>query len=273
MNGKPANINTPLEPNSEITIEESTAGESATYRVNQLEEYTSATVSFEVNGRYITCPKFVEVNGSLEPGDYEIKEGDVIETRSFYTVGQVAEFMDVEVDPDREIYVNNREADMDTLVYENFSIEWTTLDDPFATASEPENITETASDVIEDATDDTTDDTADDATDDTEEGATGDTTEDATDNVTDDTVAAPPKKSVSSIDNPNAIACMVTVNGESVTLFGKEHYIFVDIFDWYSFDLNAGEGRAIITRLNGRDAQYTEELHDGDTIELYWKEK
>jgi cell division ATPase FtsA len=273
MNGKPANINTPLEPNSEITIEESTAGESATYRVNQLEEYTSATVSFEVNGRYITCPKFVEVNGSLEPGDYEIKEGDVIETRSFYTVGQVAEFMDVEVDPDREIYVNNREADMDTLVYENFSIEWTTLDDPFATASEPENITETASDVIEDATDDTTDDTADDATDDTEEGATGDTTEDATDNVTEDTVAAPPKKTVSSIDNPNAIACMVTVNGESVTLYGKEHYIFVDIFDWFTFDLNAGEGRAIITRLNGRDAQYTEELHDGDTIELYWKEK
>jgi cell division ATPase FtsA len=273
MNGKPANINTPLEPNSEITIEESTAGESATYRVNQLEEYTSATVSFEVNGRYITCPKFVEVNGSLEPGDYEIKEGDVIETRSFYTVGQVAEFMDVEVDPDREIYVNNREADMDTLVYENFSIEWTTLDDPFATASEPENITETASDAIEDATDDTTDDTADDTTDDTEEGATGDTTEDATDNVTEDTVAAPPKKTVSSIDNPNAIACMVTVNGESVTLYGKEHYIFVDIFDWFTFDLNAGEGRAIITRLNGRDAQYTEELHDGDTIELYWKEK
>jgi hypothetical protein len=66
---------------------------------------------------------------------------------------------------------------------------------------------------------------------------------------------------------------MVTVNGESVTLYGKEHYIFVDIFDWFSFDLNAGEGRAIITRLNGRDAQYTEELHDGDTIELYWKEK
>lgn len=45
---------------------------------------------------------------SLEPGSYEIQEGDVIETRSFYTVGQLAEFMDVEIDPDREILVNNR---------------------------------------------------------------------------------------------------------------------------------------------------------------------
>jgi hypothetical protein len=277
MNGKPANINTPLEANSEITIEESTAGESATYRVNQLEEYTSATVSFEVNGRYITCPKFVEVNGSLEPGDYEIKEGDVIETRSFYTVGQVAEFMDVEVDPDREIYVNNREADMDTLVYENFSIEWTTLDDPFATTSEPETADDTTTDTTgdvttDDVTDDTTDDITDNVTDDTAGDTTGDVA-DASEPAANDTTTVSQRKTVSSIDNPNAIACMVTVNGESVTLYGKEHYIFVDIFDWFSFDLNAGEGRAIITRLNGRDAQYTEELHDGDTIELYWKEK
>jgi cell division protein FtsA len=275
MNGKPANINTPLEPNSEITIEESTAGESATYRVNQLEEYTSATVSFEVNGHYITCPKFVEVNGSLEPGDYEIKEGDVIETRSFYTVGQVAEFMDVEVDTDREIYVNNREADMDTLVYENFTIEWTTFDDPFATDSEPETADDTPADTADDTTDDTTDNVTDDITDNAIDDTTGSSTDgaDASEPEETDEAAAPPKKTVSSIDNPNAIACMVTVNGESVTLYGKEHYIFVDIFDWFSFDLNAGEGRAIITRLNGRDAQYTEELHDGDTIELYWKEK
>ena len=123
LNGSPANINTPLEPNSEITIEPSTMGEAASYRISQLDEYTSATMTFEVNGQMITCPKFVEVNGSLEPGSYEIKEGDVIETRNFYTVGQVAEFMDIHVDPEHVIMVNNREADFDTLVYENFSIE------------------------------------------------------------------------------------------------------------------------------------------------------
>ncbi len=69
----------------------------------------------------------MEVNGSLEPGSYEIQEGDVIETRSFYTVGQLAEFMDVEIDPDCEILVNNRPATLESLIYENFSIDWTVL--------------------------------------------------------------------------------------------------------------------------------------------------
>ena len=91
------------------------------YRIEQLEEYNTATVSFFVNGRHITCPKFVEVNGSLEPGSYEIQEGDAIETRSFYTVSQVAEFMDVKVDLSHQIMLNNREATMDSLVYGNFN--------------------------------------------------------------------------------------------------------------------------------------------------------
>ena len=127
INGKTANINTPLEPNCDIMIEPSTAGADAVYTVADLDEFHNETVGFVVNGKMITCPKFVQVNGNLETGFYEIQEGDVIETRNFYTVRQVAEFMDVEVDADHDILVNNREADFDTLVYENFSIEWTVL--------------------------------------------------------------------------------------------------------------------------------------------------
>ena len=127
MNGQPAHINTPLEPNCEITIEPSTTGEAAVYTVGQLEEYGRMSMTLIVNNQPVTCPKFVEVNGSLEPASYEIKEGDVIETRNYYTVSQVIEFMDVEIDEDREILVNNKPADMDTLVYDNFSIEWTVL--------------------------------------------------------------------------------------------------------------------------------------------------
>ena len=66
--------------------------------------------------------------------------------------------------------------------------------------------------------------------------------------------------------------CIVTVNGETVELMGKESYIFVDIFDRITFDLNASRGRAIATMVNGMDAEFSQELHDGDRIELYWKE-
>lgn len=127
LNGRPANINTPLEPNCEIYVEPSTMGGPAALKLEQLEEYTASDVTFIVNNKIVRCPKFLEVNGSLEPPFYEIREGDKIETRSFYTVGQLVEFMDVELDEDREIFVNNRLADLDTLIYENFSIEWTVL--------------------------------------------------------------------------------------------------------------------------------------------------
>lgn len=237
LNGRPANINTPLIPNCEVTIEPSTAGADAVYTVEQLEEYHESTLTVIINGKTVVCPKFVEVNGQLEPGSYEIKEGDVIETRNYYTVRQVAEFMDVEVDTDHEILVNNRLADFDTLVYENFTIDWTVLS--FGVAPEPENrynatISDTSSEVsAEDESQETKEEEA-------------------------------PKETEGSVT--------VMVNGESVTMTGKQNYIFVDVFDWYSFDLSAGKGRAIATLVNGKEAEFSQPLANGDNIELYWKE-
>lgn len=237
LNGRPANINTPLVPNCEVTIEPSTAGADAVYTVEQLEEYHESTLTVIINGKTVVCPKFVEVNGQLEPGSYEIKEGDVIETRNYYTVRQVAEFMDVEVDTDHEILVNNRLADFDTLVYENFTIDWTVLS--FGVAPESENrynatISDTSSEVsAEDESQKTKEEEA-------------------------------PKETEGSVT--------VMVNGESVTMTGKQNYIFVDVFDWYSFDLSAGKGRAIATLVNGKEAEFSQPLANGDNIELYWKE-
>ena len=178
-------------------------------------------------------------------------KGDVIETRNFYTVGQVAEFMDIHVDPEHVIMVNNREADFDTLVYENFSIEWTPGNESFAGGYEEADASGSgAGTEAPDAGTAETDDT---------EYPAGNTASEAKEQPLEEEV--------------HTTACNVTVNGEPVTLFGKERYIFVDIFERITFDLNAGGGRAIITLLNGREAQYTETLHEGDKIELYWEEK
>lgn len=237
LNGDPANINTPLVPNCEITIEPSTAGEDAVYTVGQLEEYHEANITVYVNGKMIVCPKFVQVNGSLEPASYEIKEGDEIETRNYYTVGQVAEFMDVEVDHDHDILVNNRVGDFDTLVYDNFTIDWTVLS--FGVAPESEN----------------------------RYNATEGTAEEVSDDTAEKQEEAAPE---SVTDTQNNI--VVTVNGEAVEMMGKESYIFVDIFDRITFDLTAGKGRAIATLINGEEAEFSQPLHDGDCIDLYWKE-
>ena len=345
MNGRPANINTPLEPNSEITIEPSTAGEAARYTINQLEEFNQASLTFIINGKDVICPKFVQVNGSLEPGSYEIQEGDEIETRNFYTVGQIAEFMDVVIDEQQEILVNNRDADLNTLVYENFSIEWT--EDPYGvrtnynsdffrndfaaynsgTASTDivsNNIGASDTGLVDNSTNNTTDYKIDNSSQEikseagtqiqTEQevssGAQIQTEQEVSSGAqihaeqevsseaqihaeqemsanaqiqTEQEVASGAQMqngisdgvgSAGEVEEPadNTKIIVVTVNGEAVELSGKETYIFVDIFDRITFDLQKGRGRAIVTLINGREAQFSEELHDGDKIELYWKE-
>jgi len=124
INDSPANINSPLTPNCHIVVTPSTEGECAKYTVEMLEEYGKDSMTFMVNGTPIPVPKYVEVNGSLESASYEIKDGDKIEFRGYYTVSQLAKFMDVELDDGYAIVVNNRPADENTLVYENFSVEW-----------------------------------------------------------------------------------------------------------------------------------------------------
>ena len=143
--------------------------------------------------------------------------------------------------------------------YENFSIEWTVLS--FGVADEPYerpvmNIPDEADVEVADA-----EDTEADESEFYEESET---------EVVSETVEETP-----AVEAPVASGDGITVyvNGEPVPMTGKSDYIFVDIFDRITFDLNAGRGRAIATILNGRDALFTEQLHDGDKVELYWKEK
>lgn len=293
MNGKPASINTPLEPNSEIVIEPSTAGEAAVYKISQLDEYNHSVITFIINGRRVSCPRFVQVNGRLEPEDYSIRENDVIETRNYYTVRQIAQFMDLVIDTDQMIYVNNEEADLDTLVYENFSVEWKTdeygvaridnntyndtqesdtdadtndasaLAEPDANSTESDNtVTRTSEQMMNQVLDELHDDFAKEA-----EASVVPENELPKNDIQEEIL----KEEIQEEDSSeNTIT--VIVNGEPVELSGKDTYIFVDIFTHISFDLQAGKGRAIATVINGRDAQFSEELHEGDQIELYWKE-
>jgi cell division protein ftsA len=285
MNGKPASINTPLEPNSEIVIEPSTAGEAAEYKISQLDEYNHSVITFVINGRKVSCPRFVQVNGRLEPEDYSIRENDVIETRNYYTVRQIAQFMDLVIDTDQMIFVNNEEADLDTLVYENFSVEWKT--DEFGVARIDNN---NYNDTQESDSDDASVLAEQDANSTESDNTVTRTSEQMMNQVLDElhdefakeaeASAVPenelpenelPKNDIQEEDSSKNTVTVI-VNGEPVELSGKDTYIFVDIFTHISFDLQAGKGRAIATVINGRDAQFSEELHEGDKIELYWKE-
>ena len=296
VNGHLANINSPLEPNSDITIEPSTQGNDAVCRLGDLEEYGRAMLNIEVNGRLVSCPRFAEVNGIIEMPDYEIKEGDRVELRGYYTVSQIIEFMDVEIDMDKEILVNNKPADPDTRVYENFSIEWTVQ--AFRT---PQSEMEKSDKKKNEAAKAESSKEAD--------GGKKEKSElqkkiDAIRNV-DRTYEEPERelsqkeleekfmeeqKAAESDIKPTIIEraeqraakraakklagmdMHVVVNKMPVTLSGKKTYVFVDVFDVIGFDMQAGNGRNIVTLLNGESPSYTAELKEGDVLEIYWEE-
>lgn len=296
VNGHLANINSPLEPNSDITIEPSTQGNDAVCRLGDLEEYGRAMLNIEVNGRLVSCPRFAEVNGIIEMPDYEIKEGDRVEMRGYYTVSQIIEFMDVEIDMDKEILVNNKPADPDTLVYENFSIEWTVQ--AFRTPqSEMEKSDKKKSEAVKGELSKEADGGK-------EEKSELQKKIDAIRNV-DRTYEEPERelsqkeleekfmeeqKAAESDIKPTIIEkaqqraakraakklagmdMHVVVNKMPVTLSGKKTYVFVDVFDVIGFDMQAGNGRNIVTLLNGEAPSYTAELKEGDVIEIYWEE-
>lgn len=220
VNGQQVNLSTPIHSNADIEIVPSTQGSGAAYTIADLKEYTQEDIAFIVNGKTIVCPKFVEVNGCLEPSGYKVQEGDRIELRNYYTVEQIKDFMDVEVDMDRQILVNNVSETMDALVYENFSVNWTVIGSELH-YEEPvqKNEEEIQPSYSED------------------------------------------------------VELPVTVNGEQIVLHGRKDYMFVDIFEQIDFDINAGNGRAVETLINGQNAAYTQPLKPGDVIKIRWKER
>ena len=174
-------------------------------------------------------------------------------------------------------------------MYENFSINW--KDDPYGVARRDDNIytvteendgSEDEAEPVEneEISDETTESKEAGSNETSESKETGSdgksenesTSENKTAEDTTKTEETSNMYTPSSFTKQDGKSMVVTVNGEPVELIGKEAYIFVDIFNRITFDLNAGKGRAIATIINGRDAQFTEELHDGDKIELYWKE-
>jgi uncharacterized protein YdeI (BOF family) len=276
LNGKEVNINTPLEPNCEIEIVPSTVGGDAAYTIENLEEYTSSTIAFEVNHHTVTCPRFVLVNGRLEPPTYQIQDGDQITVCNYYTVAQLAEFMDVVPDQNQDIMVNNRPENMDAQIYENFSVDWTVMDAPEPTedVSEPEeagpDMAETP--VSEPAAAEKPKEAAESGEEVAEseeeaaeikEAAPEEVKEEATEEASEETVeeAAPEPTELS-----------VFVNGELITMKGKPEYVFIDVFDYIDFDLSDSRGRAIITQVNEKNAFYTQTLNEGDEVVIRWEE-
>lgn len=244
VNGEPGDIYMPIHTNDRIMVTESTAGEPAAMEIGALPEY-KATIRVNVNDKIVLLPKFAMVNGELQSAYYSIQENDNIEMLNEYTVKQIAEFMDVILNKEMNIYVNNKIANLETKVYENFSVYWT-MESLVLSDYDTEEDEEVVSDIKP-------------------ENERVQEAGNASDHVTN-------LDSKSEGQESEYTPIVVLVNQKPVAMKGKKEYIFVDIFDYIDFDLSTPKGKGIATKVNGEKAQYLDSLNQGDVIEIYWME-
>lgn len=351
LNGKEADIHTPIRSNDVIKVIPSTAGEKASLEVSKLPEY-EGSLTVRLDGNEIRLPKLASVNGKLQSAYYLIQDGDRIELLNYYTVSQILEFMDIAAENISQAVVNHEIADLSAKVYDNFTVSLQIEDNeqkagngelhaaamqekqeapaqnPDAEAgaagvSAAEKTEEDAAGVsaIEKAKEAAKQTVAQLEYEHAEEAlarmiqgamnpaaqtASAAASEEAKPPVSNKSsrelygslqnhisrlksgtpitqirkealeeggaapVAKKQKKTVA--DTAAGRAVQVIVNDKPVTMTGKQDYIYVDVFQFIQFDLSKPQGKSVETLINGRKAQYTEPLSEGDRLQIFWKD-
>lgn len=266
QNGRVVGLNEAIQANDIITIKESTKGKSASVLLSSLPEY-SGTIGINVNGNTITCPKFAEVNNEPQLASYEIKDNDDVIMQNYYTLEQLLVFLDYR--PEGKIYINNKEATSEDKIYENFVVTW---NDQLTY----EDLIEESKDVLQNNhnkinSSETKNKNI--LSDTNNKNSLNDTInkDDITDNKSNDSNYEI-QNTIQDIQQPKQIKSIkIKVNHTDTILTGKADYTFVDIFDFYPFDLSTLGGDKLITRINGKDAEYIDPIFDGCYVDLFWE--
>lgn len=290
LNGKEAGISTPIAQNDVIEVIPSTKGSGAVLEIGHLPEYKS-TLSYYVNGKLVTCPRFVSVNGTLVSEYYEIQDGDMVEVLDYYTLSQVLEFMDITIEGMAE--VNHLPAMSDTKVYENFSVDCV-IGDPKLRNEAPvvEEIVlaeETAEADNAGASKPTIEETLP-----TEEPIPAEpegsqifesegtlpTEGQAVDPQELDETRPPALEEILPTEEPvsasqpvppsGPVDLTITVNGDPVVMKGKNSYIMVDVLDFYPIDTAVAHGERLEIKKNGIDSNFTDPVFEGDAVIIRW---
>lgn len=251
VNGEEASIATPIHQNDVIEIEVSTKGKPGSIEIQALPEYKSA-ISFYVNGTKVDCPCFVSANGQLVSAYYEIQNEDKIEILPYYTLEQLLDFMDIAAEG--EVLVNHVPANLQTKVYENFSVDCQITDKFYETEAVPqESMGSSDMTAIERSH---------------EPMSVGDTTDESQSSETVNTENITDEQKSQSFDPEKDFA--ITVNGEPYALRGKTHYILVDVLDIYPIDTSKAHGDYMEIKINGMDAEFSQPLAEHDAVILRW---
>lgn len=261
-NGALVSLNDKVEENDTIQIRPSTKGSAGKLSLKEIPE-CNAEITVTLFGRKLLCPKLVEANGEVVSSFYEVKNGDEICTYDYYSVKGLLEFAGMDVDT--LVLLNGREAGSSAKIVDGDVI----TKRPVVKPEEPEK---TKEETMQEQMDDDPllaplkplpDWMSDVPFDTAKLGADGEVIPGAKQLQQEKAASIP----VEEVAGP----VFVTINGDVVEMPHKKSPIFVDVFDVYPFDMTKAGGTRLVTRINGEDKDFTEPVHDGDRIELFWE--
>lgn len=261
-NGTLVSLNDKVEENDTIQIRPSTKGSTGKLLIKEIPE-CNAEITVTLFGRKLLCPKLVEANGKVVSSFYEVKNGDEICTYDYYSVKRLLEFAGMDVET--LVLLNGREAGASAKIVDGDVI----TKRPVIKPEEPEK---TREETMQEQMDDDPllaplkpmpDWMSDVPFDTAKLGADGEVIPGAKQLRQEKTISTP----VEEVTGP----VFVTINGDVVEMPHKKNPIFVDVFDVYPFDMTKAGGTRLVTRINGEDKDFTEPVHDGDRIELFWE--
>lgn len=265
INGKETGINTPIASNDRIEIQPSTIGKGAELIVGRLPEFKS-TLSFVFNGTKVSSARLVLANGELVSEFYQLRDGDRIEVLDYCTLRQLLELMDII--NYSNLTVNNMPAEMDTKVYDNFTIQCDMEEQiPIEYIGDASAVQETGEDASGQAADTQVSHAIFFQPEVSGNGADG--------------MAGESQNSEDGVDGeagePHAQGMMgdsrdisITVNGNPVVLKNKENYILVDVLDFYPVDTSVAHGDHLEIEVDGQSCDFTHPVRSGASVRIEW---
>ena len=170
--------------------------------------------------------------------------------------------LDIKLTPN--ITVNGTPAKSSTKVYEDFTLDFSEEEQNELNERNGDEEAEEGDETVEEEEVDEAEEVEETAQVETTEAESNDTATPSPGVISDDT-ATPSPGVIHDIE--------IVANGKNITMHGKASYVFVDVFDYIDFDLRNPAGRSVITRVNGLDAAYMQELKEGDNLEIFWEKK
>lgn len=282
VNGKETDLYHEIKSNDVITVKDSTMGPDAVLTLDKIPD-VKGKITVKVDKKKITLPKLVLVNNNLVSSLYDVCDGDSIVLLDYYQVKQIFEYMDISIAADQQIFVNNEKADMETAVYDNFSIrieKIEEIDEDYSYEEPEEEVITKSADIskeeaeakakeiqselaaklqekIENLKNGVVNDTV-------EETVTEQKTESAEKTESEEEVIDPKDRPVKTV--------AVIFNSKAVVMRGKPEYVFVDLFDYVDFDRKTVAGKNLIMNRNHAPIQYFDVLNEGDVIDVYWEQ-